>query len=288
MKRLLSLLIILFILGGCQPAESPDSADSATAGTAPATETAEPTATAEDPHAQREETCHLTIGWDPWEPYHHIGSSGHVEGLDIDLVKAAAARTDCELAFQQGSWASLLQLVRGGELDLLLGATPTSERSTYARFSEPYRQESFELFVRADELERWSDMTLVELLDSGFRLGITQGYVYNEEISRLLIEPDYQGQIIEAAVGDLNFTHLMDYRIDGFIEDPFVTTSIQRRRDWGLSIEPLPIDIRTGEVHMMFSRESVSPETVERFNQALADLRESGEYERILNRYRLD
>ena len=232
-----------------------------------------------------EPDCQLLVGWDPWEPYHYAPVGGHVQGLDIDLLAAMADLADCQLEYMQGSWASLLQLIRSGDLDLLLAATLTSEREEFARFSEPYRQESFRIFVRSDERERWADMTLDELLNEGFRLGLTQGYIYGEEVSATLAEPRWREQLVEAAVGELNFLNLMDYSIDGFIEDPFVATSIGHRRDWGQSIEPLDAELYNGNVRLMFSRESTTAATVERFDQALSELRANGRHQQILNQY---
>lgn len=256
-------LIIFALLAGCEPAQEP--------------EAPEPEEVAE--------TCRLSMGWDPWEPYHYSGAGGRVQGIDVDLVEAVASGAGCELEFLQGNWASLLRLLEAGELDLLVGATVTEERRAFARFTEPYREESFQLFVRVDETRRHQGKSLSELMEDGFRLGVTQGYIYGDEVGQLQADPNFQGQVIEAAVGELNFTHLLDYRIDGFLEDPFVFAAIQRRRGDSDAIGALDLEISSGPVHMMFSRASVDQDTVDAFNQSLEQLRQSGEYDEIIDRY---
>lgn len=283
MKNILSLLTLVLFVTGCQPDESPDSEIEVETSAVEAESQSE---SSEAAAVETREPCEINMGWDPWEPYHYQPVGGQVQGLDIELVTAVAQGAGCELEFEQGSWASMLQLIRTGELDLLLGATRTPERESFAWFSEPYREETFRVFVRAEDIDRWSDMELVELLESDFRIGVTQGYIYSDEVSRLQSLPEYSDQFVQAAVGELNFTHLMDYRIDGFIEDPFVTTTIEHRRDWGANIEALPLEISSGEVHMMFSRKSLDEAVVERFNEALAELRSSSDYKRIMERYR--
>ncbi|MCA1779892.1 MAG: transporter substrate-binding domain-containing protein [Xanthomonadaceae bacterium] len=98
-------------------------------------------------------------------------------------------------------------------------------------------------------------------------------------------QPEFKPQIREAAVGELNFTRLLDMQIDGFIEDAFVAAAIERRRrdaDQIVTIEPT---IRSGPVTFMFSRASVAPEIVERFDQALVAMQKSGKHRQLLEQY---
>lgn len=277
MRKALIPFVLLFGLTGCQDNDPPEPAVEAAAEQA----AAEPSASAQTAEAD----CHLSVGWDPWEPYHYAPVGNRVQGLDVDLISAMAEEVGCELTWEQGSWASMLQLVRSGDLDLLPGATRTSERESFAYFSEPYRRESFRIHVRADETDQWSGMSLIELLEAGFRLGLTRGYIYGESVEQVLGDPQWQEQLVEVPVGELNFLNLVDFRIDGFLEDPFVATSIDNRREWGVTFEALPLDVHSGDVHLMFSEVSVDAERVEEFDEALSELRQSGEHQRILDRY---
>ncbi len=283
MRGLPFLLALTLLLSACQDAEPPATRHETAAVMEDDSATAQPDAPAEA--GPESEPCQLSMGWDPWEPYHYKPVGDRVQGLDVDLIEAMAERAGCELDWQQGSWASMLQLVHSGDLDLLAGATRTPEREEFARFSEPYRQESFRIFVRADELDKWSGTALTELLEDGFRLGLTHGYIYGDKVTQVLQDPHWQDQLVEVPVGELNFLNLMDFNIDGFLEDPFVAASIANRRDWGMDFEALPLDLHSGEVHLMFSKASVDAAMVEHFDQALEELRESGEHQRILERY---
>lgn len=278
--RIFLIGVFALLIVACQPAEEPGPA-------APAEPPAEPLAQTADPIEPEAVPgdCQLNMGWDPWEPYHFAAAGGGVQGLDIDLVELLAAEAGCEIEFVQGNWASLLRLLSVGELDLLPGATHTPEREAFAHFSRPYREETFFLYVRDDDAEQWTEDSLAALLESGFRVGVTQGYIYSEDVNTLQMSPEFQDLFVEAAVGELNFTHLLDHRIDGFLEDPFVAAAIQRRRHWGADIRPLPIDLGTGEVHFLFSRQSVDERIVDRFSQALQLIREDGRHEATLARY---
>lgn len=233
-------------------------------------------------------TCQLTMGWDPWEPYHYRTPTGETAGLDVELISAAAEAADCELHFRQADFIDLLQMLREGEVDILPGATPSEEREAFARFSIPYREESFRLWVRAAEQERYKGWDLAEVLEDGRRVGLTEGFIYGEEAEALLARSEYENQIVSSRIGDLNLLRLIDHDIDAVIEDSFVATSIQRRL--GLEDEVVATEepLSRGSVHLMFSRESVEAETVERFNEGLQTVIEDGTRDRILARYSVD
>lgn len=237
------------------------------------------------PSAEADDRCELTVGWDPWEPYHYFAIGGDPQGLDVEIVRAVAEHADCDLTFLQGGWDGLLRLLRAGELDLMLGATRTPAREAWARFSEPYRSETFRLYVLERLAENYAGQDVQSLLDDGFRLGITQGYYYGPEVAALIEQPAYDDQVLEAAVGELNLTWLLDMQIDGFIEDPFVFAAIERRRRDAEPIAALPRDLATGPVSFMFSRESVGEAVVDRFNAGIEALQTSGRHQDLLDQY---
>jgi polar amino acid transport system substrate-binding protein len=86
-------------------------------------------------------------------------------------------------------------------------------------------------------------------------------------------------------VPEVNYYNLTQNAIDGFLEDPFVAAYTIRRKGLQGQIKSETMDIHSGDVSVMFSRKSVRPETVEAFNRALAKIKESGEYQKILDKY---
>jgi polar amino acid transport system substrate-binding protein len=228
--------------------------------------------------------CRLTMGWDPWEPYHYVDAAGEEKGLDVELVNAIAAGAGCEMRFERDSWASLLRRVAAGEIDLISGATRTEEREDYAWFSEPYRQETFVLFTRVDHAERFPGGTLRVKLEDGMRLGVTDAYLYGGEVETLRDDPALAESFVVASIGETNVTRLIDGEIDGFLEDRFVAAAVVRRR--GLEGEiNAELVVSSNDVRLMFSKSSVDPALIERFNESMARLRADGEFDAIQNRY---
>jgi len=258
-------------LSGCQ--RPPESQESAAGGETAADATTAP-------------PCQLTMGWDPWEPYHYMDPKGQHQGLDFELVRAIAREADCSVDYQRDSWANLLASVRTGEIDLISGATLTPEREAFALFSEPYRTERFAMYIRAGDADRFAGESLEEMLANGMRLGVTDAYLYGPTVQTLQDDPRFADQFVVAAVGETSATRLLDGVIDGFLEDVFVATSVLRRRGLEDVVKAHPMELESGgEVRLMFSRATVPAEVLARFDAGLQRLRETGRYEDIEGQY---
>lgn len=232
--------------------------------------------------------CHLTMGWDPWEPYQYATVEGEVSGLDVDVVKAIATHAGCTLDFARNDWASLLNGIRSGAIDVLAGATATPAREEYAYFSPSYRAEIFVLCQRAADVEagRMQANSLAALLDEGFMLGVTDEYFYGSAIQALQSDPAHRGQFQSVEVGELNYAELLNGAIDGLLDDSFVTAAVVRRNGWEHQIvcRDIAEGVR-GEVGLMVSRASVDQELMQRLNSSLQRLQADGSMQKILDKY---
>ncbi|MCG8432825.1 MAG: transporter substrate-binding domain-containing protein [Gammaproteobacteria bacterium] len=230
--------------------------------------------------------CRLVMGWDPWEPYQYMDVEGNIIGLDVELVSAIVEKAGCGLSFAEGNWSQLLAKLRDGEIDLLAGATRTASREQFAFFSEPYRNESFVLYVRAGELQKYPDATLNGVLEKDFRLGVTLDYIYGDEVSALQSDPNFSDSFVDAPISELNYSKLTDFEIDGFLEDPIVASAILRRKGLRDEIVAHPLEIESGVVHLMLSRASLDEQFVASLDEGLRGLLADGTLEAILAKYR--
>ena len=268
--KLLLSLILLFTLLSCKPVSEPDLAVPA------------------EPMAQRMSAvppqCSLTMGFDAWEPYQYMTVGNTVTGLDVELVRVIAAEMQCELNIVQGSWVELLGLLKEGEIDFVLGASITEDRQDFAYFSEPYRQEQFSLFVRADDVGL-EVASIQEFITAGHKLGIVNEYYYGDEIAELYASVKFRPQFVGAIISEMNMARLLDEEIDGFLEDSFVAASILRRKGLDELIKPHHITLGNNDVYVMFSKASVEEELVAEFNRGLAAIKQNGLYQQIVLRY---
>lgn len=263
--------MLAVVLIGCNPAHQTQTVATATEQT-PA------------PAVVAPESCEMTMGLDAWEPYQYMTVGNKVAGLDVELVQAVANGMDCKLNVVQGSWLELLTLLKEGNVDFVLGASKTDEREKFAYFSEPYRQERFQLYVR-NEHANMDVADLKAFVGAGHKVGVVNEYYYGDEVAELYADENLRSMFIGAIISELNVARLLDEEIDGLLEDSFVGASLLRRKGLDKYIKPHAISQGNSDVYVMFSKASVTEQQVQQFNAGMAELRNSGLYEQIVDKY---
>lgn len=225
----------------------------------------------------------LTVGWEPWKPFMYTTSEGQLTGLDIELIRAVAAKMDCTLAFVQLPFKRHMLELKAGRIDLATSVQWTAEREQFAYFSKPYRESHQRLLVRANQAARWPLSQLEDLRAWPFRLGITRGYFYGEQFDRLSAAPG-QVRIEDAISDDVNVTRLLAGRIDGLLADPLVVASLVPQAG---VVEQHPLLLSASVFHFIGSRRALEPELMQQLDAALLQLQASGELQAIVARYEL-
>jgi len=229
--------------------------------------------------------CQLVMGWDPWEPYQYEIAGGDVFGLDVDLLTAVTRNTGCNITFQKGSWRELLQLVMEGRVDLLAGATRTTQREDFAYFTRPYRDEEFVLYVRAASLAELQGKSLEQMLADGLQIGVIDDYLYGDPVTSLQDNSDHSGQFIYSPMAEINFSRLLDGQVGGIIEDKYVGAAIIRHKNLNSSVARHPQEFGSRSVSIMVSKASVNQELFDQIDQSVQLLSENGAIDKILAQY---
>ena len=275
-QHLLCSAVVCLLLFGCTPAETQSSAViTPDAVTKVAKKTSEPKAA----------PCQLKLGFESWEPYQYVGLEQQASGLDIEIVQAVAGRMNCTLVLQHGTWQELLGQFRQGQLDVLLGASKTPAREEFALFSEPYRAEQFQLFVRKDDAGKYNFGSVAEMVAAKHKVGLISDYYYGDQISALYGDDQMRPQFVESTMSEQNIAVLLDDQVDAVLEDSFVGAAIIRRKGLEQQVQPLGIKLEETPIYVMFSKSTVQPEQVSSFNQALQQLKDSGDYQQLIGKY---
>jgi len=261
---------------GCKPAEtqSPVIAPADTS-----------TKVAELPSEPKAAPCQLKLGFESWEPYQYVGLEQQASGLDIEIIQAIAGRMNCTLVLQHGTWQELLGQFRQGQLDVLLGASKTPAREEFALFSEPYRAEQFQLFVRKDDASKYNFASVAEMVAAKHKVGLISDYYYGEQISALYDDDQMRPQFVESTMSEQNIAVLLDDQVDAVLEDSFVGAAIIRRKGLEQQIQPHKVKLPETPIYVMFSKSTVQPEQVSSFNEALKQLKDSGDYQLLIGKY---
>jgi polar amino acid transport system substrate-binding protein len=278
--RICLIACTVTVVGACSPQPRTSTAD-----TAPSSDKVVSEVAKTPPAKTQPRTCKFTMGFDVWEPYQFIGFGRKIQGLDIELINLVAEELNCDVEYKQESWGNLLSLLKAGEIDFVLGASITEERKAFAHFSEPYRSEEFQLYIRADEEHKYRQATVADFVRGNHKLGTIGEYYYGEELSGLMDDDKFAKLFKPAFMGEINLARLIDGDIDGFLEDSFVGASLIRRKGLDKYIAAHQAKISTGDVYVMFSRSAVKPEVVSEFNSALRAIKSNGAYDRLVTKY---
>lgn len=236
----------------------------------------------------------LRAGWYAGEPQQFLQQRGGQEvltGLDIEMVRAIAARAGQAVTFEPVPFPELFADVEAGRRDLLPGTVMVPGRTVHGVFSRPYRHDVNILVARRGETGRMPAADAPALLkalaaDPSYRLGVRAGFSYlDPALDAFIADPANAARIVAAPSDEENLRRLLAGEVDGFLAERLsIALLISRQGAEGRAEEgALRLFI---PLHLMFSP-SVPAETVAAFDWAIAALEADGTLERIGARFRL-
>jgi polar amino acid transport system substrate-binding protein len=234
----------------------------------------------------------LINGWYLWEPYqfNKVTAGGYsLTGMDIELVKHLAQKVGVVMKYEAVDWGQHQKDLRDGSRDIAAGATYTKERSEYVYFSAPYRFEENSLFTLHDSSKTVDFESILEFLAQirlqNFKLGVTTGFIYADPQINLFINDTTNNDIIYTYDNDIDALHaVLKGEIDGFISDRVVGAAAILNNKATTLIREIQLHVKT-PIHLMFSKETVPLDLVDKFNQEIKEFAGSDEYKNIVKTY---
>jgi polar amino acid transport system substrate-binding protein len=225
------------------------------------------------------------VGWELWFPYQYRNSQQELVGLDFEIFDTILAKVGYTTKYIELPWKRHLHYIKTGEMDVAMGASLSEDRRRYAMFSEAYRQETVNLFVRNGQANSIKLGVLSDLTNSNYMIGIESGYYYGDEYQELIKTVGFQKHIVEVVDIEENVTLLLAGHIDGFLVDPATIKAFSDKYKMVGEFEKHALSIYQADIHIIFSKKSVKPEVVTVINQAIGDLKKSGELDKIINKW---
>lgn len=229
--------------------------------------------------------CQLKASWEPWEPYQFKDKSGKITGLDNDLISAVAKQAGCSIKLENMPWKRALKMLENGGLSLTSGASKTSEREVYAYFSDAYRDESVSIFILKANSGKLKFNSLDAFAKAGLTIGTTRGYHYGDKFMGMLEKKSIKGQISESSSDEKSLKKLAAGRADVVLVDKYAGAALVKSMGLSSKVAIHSLTVNSDDIHFMFSKKSAKPDLVKKFNNALKQLKSSGEYDKIVNRY---
>ena len=225
----------------------------------------------------------LNIGHEEWAPFEFSGNGETLKGINVEIHKAIAEKTGCDITWVKSPWKRLLRQVEQGELDVANTASITEERSAYANFSTSYLSYEAVLFLGADDTAQYD--SLRAFMDAGNDIAIARGYAYGDEADTLLAKDQYADQVEVMNKPELSVRMVAAGRIDGTIGNRYTLGYTAREDGVADKIRATDTVVQSDPVHFMFSKESVPQKVIDAYDEAITELKADGTIQKIVDDY---
>lgn len=203
-------------------------------------------------------------------PYEYI-EGGEVVGIDVEIAQAIAKEMGKELSIENMNFDSIIPAVQSGKADMgIAGMTASEDRKVNVDFSDSYISASQVIIVKNDN-ETILTPDDLEGKSIGVQLGTT-GDMFASDIKDATIERYNKGFEAVQAV--------QQGKIDAvIIDDKPAAVFAQQNSDVKVLEEPF-----TDEDYAIAVKKG-NTELVEKINKAISSLKESGELQKIFDKY---
>lgn len=227
----------------------------------------------------------FSVGWELWYPYQYHNEQNKLTGVDIELFKLITENVGMSVSYVELPWQRHLMYIKSGTVDIAFGASYTKERAEGAYYSMPYRKELVQLFVKKGMTQSIELTQLSDLIGSKYLIGIENGYYYGKEYEQLKTNPEFLSRINSVLDIEQNVKMLMKGHIDGFLADPMSMQSFVEKYKFQDEFEVHPLPIYQGDIFIMLSKKTCSQDDLDKINDAIISLKESGQLDQIINQW---
>jgi cystine transport system substrate-binding protein len=112
-----------------------------------------------------------------YPPFGYRGTNNQLDGFDVDVARALAARLGVKPEFVTTEWSGIIAGLQAGKFDVIVNQVAvTDQRKQVLDFSKPY------VYSAAQLIQRKNDKREFKSLDDlkGKKLGVSLGSNYNE------------------------------------------------------------------------------------------------------------
>jgi glutamine transport system permease protein len=208
-------------------------------------------------------------------PFEFQNSDGEYEGIDVDLVKRIAELQNFNIEFKFIGFSSAVQAVESGQADAMIaGMTITDEREKSFDFSTPYFNSGIQIAVKKgnDKIKSYEDLKNKKV---GAKIG-------TESADFLEANKDKYGYSVKYLdTTDALYSALEIGEIAAMMDDyPVIGYGVAQKQPL---ITPIPRE--EGGKYGFAVKKGKNPELIQMFNEGLAELKRTGEYDKIVGKY---
>lgn len=216
----------------------------------------------------------IIVGGDrDYPPYEFIDRNGKPAGYNVELTRAIADVMGMKVEFRLGGWAEMRRALQEGRIDVLQGMSWSEERAGEVGFSLPHTIVNHAIFTRKNSphIASLDDLRGKEI--AVHRHGIMHDYLVRNRFPCSLILTATPAEALR-----LLSAGKTDYAIVAIVPGMYLIRE--------LKLTNLVPAVRNVASHRYcYAVGKGNDELLSRFNEGLAILRKTGQYETIYNRW---
>lgn len=207
-------------------------------------------------------------------PFEFQQGGNKYTGIDVELIKAIAKQQGFKVELQYPGFDAALNAVQTGQADgMIAGMSITEERKQEFDFSDAYYNSNIILAVpNSSSVKSYDNL-------KGKTVGAKKGTASYEWLTNN--EKVYGFKVRAYDDGSTLYDSLQNGSVDAIMDDEAVLKyAIQKGRKFKTPIK----GEKSGDLGFAV-RKGANPELIEMFNNGLAHLVKTGEYDKIINKY---
>ena len=220
----------------------------------------------------------VTLEYPPYE----YTENGQLKGIAVEVIKRTFKEMNQPITIEVLPWARAMRYIKDGSRDAVFTAFKNPERVRFADFSKQVlMQQAVSLFVRRDsDIEYDGDLRKLNHLSLGVVRKISYGLKLDTAIKKQFFR-----RVEEANEGTQNFGLLLNKRVDMVASTKYGGYHILKKLKRATDVKELPVSIQDLPSFIAFSKVRNLTKTRDEFDSALAKLKASGEYQKIIDDY---
>jgi signal transduction histidine kinase len=216
----------------------------------------------------------IVVGGDrDYPPYEFVDKDGNPAGYNVELTRAIAKVMGMRVEIRLGGWSGMREALNNGGIDVLQGMSWSEERAREVDFSLPHTIVNHAVFARRDSPPL---NTLEELAGKSVavhRRGIMHDYLLQSGFKGKLVLSDTPADALRMLAAGKT-----DYAVVAIVPGMYLIRELKLT-----TLLPVVRNVATHRYGYAVKRGN--DELLSRFNEGLAILKKTGQYQEIRNKW---
>jgi len=216
----------------------------------------------------------VVVGGDrDYPPYEFLDKDGHPSGYNVELTRAIANVMGLKVEFRLGGWSEMREALQSGKVDVLQGMSFSEERAREVDFSIPHTIVNHAVFARRDSPAANSMAELEGRTVAVHRGGIMHDHLVRSGFRGRLVLTDTPADALrQLSAGST------DFAVVAIVPGMYIIRELKLTN-------LLPVVRNVATHRYCYAVDKGNSELLSRFNEGLAILKKTGQYEQIYNKW---